>query len=690
MISVFIQVSIWLPLDCVSNECEANHVVNSALHQRIDAEVKREERTITQRVTQMKQRIKTYLHATVTPILYRSQIFTPICQEAPSFLVDIRDLTSGSRGGLIQKQVHMTLYHLSFRYDVDSRWVEGLKNLLPSSNKKVQSAGKIEATQTKGSQPPSMQRVFISVADCNLDYTSPSYFDMSSRSIVRLGDFRFSSNIMTPPAAVQAYSLSLGDFSYYINNERLSYASEDRHICRASILREATKPRARSGRYQIHGTTAEALLREMGFVEVLGLDSMDAVIAVMGNESLRRDVTKEAGTTTSLTFGVLSVTACKDSFNCFSTTVGEVQMKLTAMGQEEMMSLQEESDAILQKREAHVKTVEKRNKMSGRTDNPAPSNKESDDALLLDGYDWTEIDHDPLPKLEIPDDEDQVAGWYNSTNTSVANTPASGHGLAQVGGTIAAVGMKITEFPGRIVHHHFPIHSITDPLADGDMGASKYAGDDSLLNLKSRILVHRLMVKLRFYDGYDWPDRLSQKTKKGLNKNGRFVIETLPTPADNPTDADGEMDEFKQRGKLMSDLLHNNKVDNDPFGSPFDDVPLPEDRASKLQNDAELRRLSRKTKTYLQISANGVKIRMDSFATSWTHRLASIMSLSVSEMFFAETASLGYPVKMLGEWVNDSEHPRDTRCGTLMLKVSFVTCHYRCGKAPLLTTACFH
>jgi len=45
------------------------------------------------------------------------------------------------------------------------------------------------------------------------------------------------------------------------------------------------------------------------------------------------------------------------------------------------------------------------------------------------------------------------------------------------------------------------------------------------------------------------------------------------------------------------------------------------------------------------------------------------MDLSVMDLFIAETISNENPKKMMGEWVNDLEHPRDTRDGFLMMKM---------------------
>jgi autophagy-related protein 2 len=64
-----------------------------------------------------------------------------------------------------------------------------------------------------------------------------------------------------------------------------------------------------------------------------------------------------------------------------------------------------------------------------------------------------------------------------------------------------------------------------------------------------------------------------------------------------------------------------------------------------------------------------MKLRIDSFEESKDHRLASCVDLSLNDLFLAETISGDKPVKILGEWFNEVEHPRDTGDGILMMKM---------------------
>eukprot|EP00558_Chaetoceros_sp_UNC1202_P011573 CAMPEP_0197242024 /NCGR_PEP_ID=MMETSP1429-20130617/7879_1 /TAXON_ID=49237 /ORGANISM="Chaetoceros sp., Strain UNC1202" /LENGTH=435 /DNA_ID=CAMNT_0042701953 /DNA_START=30 /DNA_END=1333 /DNA_ORIENTATION=+ len=103
----------------------------------------------------------------------------------------------------------------------------------------------------------------------------------------------------------------------------------------------------------------------------------------------------------------------------------------------------------------------------------------------------------------------------------------------------------------------------------------------------------------------------------------------------------------------MNELLE----DNDKSGSIFTDLRLD-------ARDTECRRSQR----YFQFSFSGLKVRLDSFAETDEHYLASCMDLTLSDMFLVEAISGDSPVKLLGEWVNE-EQPRDTNDGLMMMKM---------------------
>jgi len=597
--------------------------------------------------------------------------------------MDFIDPSSGSpqrAKEFIQKRVHVTAYHLTYRYNLESEWMKDVSKLLPNRKKTSEETGDI----VNDEESHSITRVFVSVADCNLDYTTPKYFKSVSRSIIRVGDFRFSSNIMKPAGLVQAYSSSLGDFSYHICNMGYSYENENSKLCRSSILfRKKDKYYSRKSA-SISGSLAEALLRDMSFVNVLSLDSMDAIVVVKSsncNEGRRNKMSRDPRITTSLTFGMLSIHACKDSFGCFSTTLGELSAKLTALTDEDIEKLKTESNPLSVNKakakkqtnnsEAFLAPVDQdsadpsSNLVESEITNghpellPAievPSNEGPDSSrdFLLDGYEWTTIDHDPLPEIEIPDGNEEVAVWYD-------NSPK----LPNQVGDDTNQNLGLLE---RIIPQHFPHHSITDPLSEGDMGAPNYAGQEiALVATKSRLLVHKLAVRLRFFDGYDWPDQLTLDQRRTASRaKNDFVIQ--PEPMAKNLSKDLPSQKVSKTSTLMAGLLDTTDEQSSTFNEP-----LPEERAANIERQEELRRLSRKSNLFFQLSANGLSLRIDSFEKSESHRLVSILSLSIHDLFLAETASRSNPVKMLGEWVNVNEHPRDTRFGTLMFKM--VTWH---------------
>lgn len=453
---------------------------------------------------------------------------------------------------------------------------------------------------------------------------------------------------MKPPVVAQAYSLSLGDFSFNICNHKYPHDDENSVLCRSSIMWDQHSGANASS--SLSRSAPETLLRELEFVNVLSLDLMDAIVVVRDDTSFKS--TKEdlaPSTMTSLSFGLLSMHACKDSFSCFATTVGELQAKVSALSDEDMKALAKKSTARIRRKERSSSSQRQPSKEQTSLLKPqdlAPSTAKS---LLLDGYEWTTIDHDPLPELEIPDGDEQAATWYDDPNQFNDDGPVLG-------------------LP-RINPQHFPLHAISDPLADGDMGASKFAENDAVLGIKSRLLIHRLTVKFRFFDGYDWPLKMSAEQQKVAKlPNATFVIGILP---------ERERLEMKEelrkspeaaaarKAKLMGDLLDS------PGGksATFSSVPLPVEKAVSVEQKEKIRRYSRKPHLFFQLSANGVTLRIDSFKEDKSHSLVSILALSVSDLFIAETASSPSPIKMLGEWVNDKEHARDTRFGTLMFKV---------------------
>jgi autophagy-related protein 2 len=601
-----------------------------------------------------------------TSLLFRSQMFTPISHETPSILLDLISSASdpAAEFPLEQKSCHLTLYHLTFRYDVDSEWICRLQNLL-CGLKSTQDTGSQQSVVTNNTQDldilekSSMMRVFISCADINFDYTSPIYFESISRSVVCVGDLRFSSNIMSPIGQVQAYKVSVGDVNYHISNSRNPHPKEDLNLCRSLWLNSTEGIHQCNPKASVFGTMPEAILREMGFVNVLSLDTIDAVVSRRNDGKLDSRKSTEAPISIVLTLGILSIQACKDSFNCFTDSVAELQAKLTALTDDDIVTMKNDCcmEIFVEKSDAVVNSPKRASMEPFKVEQYLipeievwPKNRDNKHCFLLDGYDWTTIDHDPLQEFEISPGEEQKAGWYNSDDNTKGKLPL------------------------KFVHQHFQIQAIADPLSQGDLGVNRFVGKGAKVHLKSKLVIQKMCIRIRFFDGYDWPDGCSDAQREAALRPGKmFVIEPEQPAAlrekkkklSNELDGSGDNVMLK-RTQLMGELLDSDR--KEPL--TFVKSPLPEDRAAVQRREKHLQMNCRKSGVFFQVSLNGVTLRMDSFNESDTHTLQSIMEVAVANFFVAETVSLSKPIKMFGEWTNDEEHPRDTRFGNLMLSMA--------------------
>lgn len=134
----------------------------TAYHKHTEIETWRFERDVEQRVALLKKNIRCYSNATVSPLLYRSHLFTPISQDTPSVLLDFIDPSSDSSNRLsefVQKRVHLTLYHLTHRYDVDSKWMERMSSLIPQRESHSVDNSTEKPMDDESDRIPSMTRV---------------------------------------------------------------------------------------------------------------------------------------------------------------------------------------------------------------------------------------------------------------------------------------------------------------------------------------------------------------------------------------------------------------------------------------------------------------------------------------------------------------------------------------------------
>ena len=87
-----------------------------------------------------------------TPIFYRSHLFTPISRESPSFLIDLINVAP-EKSTIDQKRIHLNLYHLTYRFNADSAWIERLQkmaNELTSADQTSSSPQDLDAQSLQG------------------------------------------------------------------------------------------------------------------------------------------------------------------------------------------------------------------------------------------------------------------------------------------------------------------------------------------------------------------------------------------------------------------------------------------------------------------------------------------------------------------------------------------------------------
>ena len=611
-------------------------------------EVDCRDKSVKGRFKASKNVLRAFSEMSVVPILFRSRLFTPISQDTPSILLDFTDLSAFTKNRLQQRRAYLTIYHLTFRYNADSSWVDRLSTVFPTleeeqKNPKATLNSKKVLPESAGR---SMTRLFVSFADVNVDYMVPTYFETRSKSIIRIGDLRLSSNIMKPSGLNQSCKLSVGDVTYHITGDMIKsqYRNENSVLCRSSLIMKNEND-AGDRKSSLFGTMPEAILRELNYVNVVSLDAMDAVVTQRVVEIASGcDSSKDPIVAISFTMGTLSVHACKDSFTCFANSIGELQSKLIGLTDSDIKIVKEkasgsttESGSIGTQEQIRDELKHNENRDLIQDTKISTKIEGSSETILLDGHEWMTVDKDDLsPGLVIPPGDEQISGWYNTSPTWI--------------------------------HQHFPFHSFADPLSEGDMGARALVGEKTDLVLKCRISIMKLNVKIRLFDGYDWPDRCSVSQKKAVKRSGKtFVIEPLlDHEGKKAEDVLDDRSALTTKARLMDQLLNLEEDESESF---FEEVLLPEDKALILDHEKYLRMSRRRPNIFCQVSLNEIALRMDSYKQAQSHRLQSILEVSVSNLFVAETISYCKPVKMIGEWSNDYEHPRDTRFGTLMLNM---------------------
>ena len=524
--------------------------------------------------------------------------------------------------------------------------------------------------------------MFLTLADCNVDYTPPTRFVNPSRTIVRVSEVRLSSNIVSPLGSVQAYQVAVGDISLAICNRRYPYNSENKTLPGSSHLLPKEDLEVK-----VSGVNIE---QEMNLITMVTLDSANTLVTC----TTRADYSHEPFMIFGFSLGTLCLYGCKDSFACLLGTFNEWNIYATALSEESIVSMKarsrKNSCTTMEPLKCDVHLLSDDLGVGGEVkvgDDGQLKTKEQvqnfqaehgHENFNLDGYDWMTVDHgwsrQGMECDKLQPGNEQSARWYGSDETREAQDcwhdcdgilehRKQEHMIQKKG--------QRTHSP-RIIPHHVRIHEVSYPFDQGDMDAATHAGTDRTPPVSIRVLVRELKVRCRFFDGYDWP-RFVKKRARASTRQYKFIIDdTFDQQRDAAKSSDANENHIEQtkdetKSRLMGALLEG--VNGSNSHGTFEYSPLPEERAILIRDFAEERRLTRQMNTFLQISLVGVRVRIDTFAESTEHRLASCLDLKIRDLFVAETISNIKPVKLLGEWFNEIEHPRDSHDGLLMMKM---------------------
>jgi len=665
-------------------------------------------------------------------IFFRSKLCQPLSPDTPCVLIDIllrKDQQDNTDENFHERSVHISIYDMTYRYDMDSTWLQNLSTLIKGSNKSNfdQDCETAAGNKCETSSIPTLLNLFVNFTDCNLDYTSPRSFKNASRVILRVGEVRFTSNVLSPSVSVQAYKLSLSDLCIHICNYRHPHNAENALLSCAHRYFHSEDLFVLGSNQRTSNQSLTSLdndLSRMDFVSVAMLDALDAIILCsprLKNQNGSSSQTDPA-ITVALTLGKLSLHTCQDSFSCLNNTYNEWFIKITALSEEALDALRAASESRSQiggteidseqcasplrseqcDRNTLHEEIKYDNKddisdphpylprplgpkyqklsfVSDRNQNPkkqlkpqtsqaTQQNFHRDDTVSLDlsksllfqnyytfdvtskndvvvasrttrtntkkemrnitnsfisDEDWTAVEHDFLKYSSIPRDQEQCAKWIacydNSTTDSAVDQPSA---IQQI----------------KVFPQHIPAKPILDPLNGGTQDYAKLAGTEASPHIALRLIIKDASMICRFYDGSDW----------------------IPNLQTSHFDQSGSKD---RKRELLGNLVDG---DGNTFSSRMP-VPILDDWESRrLRNRHKHRRNVNK---YFQISFEGLKLRQDSFTDNFEHLLASCLDLSITDFFVAECISNQHPVKMLGEWLNEREHPRDNSDGIIMLKM---------------------
>jgi hypothetical protein len=101
-------------------------------------------------------------------LFHRSHLFSPISRDNPSVLFDLINVNTGSKE-VVHKNIYLTLYDLTYRYNYDSQCLKRLQSIIPNQDKGEKPLQ--DNQENVADSFHSLTRVFLLLADCNLDYS---------------------------------------------------------------------------------------------------------------------------------------------------------------------------------------------------------------------------------------------------------------------------------------------------------------------------------------------------------------------------------------------------------------------------------------------------------------------------------------------------------------------------------------
>ena len=552
--------------------------------------------------------------------------------------------------------IHVNIYDMTYRYAISSCWIENLSSMMKSPSH--------ENNRTADEKIGGTIGVFVKISDFNVDYTSPQTFLTPSRSIVRFGEVRVSCNLATPSTTVQAFKVAMSDVRLLLCNVRYTNNHENARLSLAQrFLHDEDLAVEEQG-------TEDSLSKH--FVNLIQLDTFQASILTSNQPG-------DPGTRVNCFWGKISVLACRDSFSCFLDSINDYIIYASVLTEEQVRVLREspagsDQDHLENLRSdvnhmhgEHPSKFGARSKSGRRCppqDEAAPGVCPTDhreallfhedyyslntnskalnitrevrpvrvteeDSLSLESVcssqnEWNEVQHGFSQfSSNIPNEEDNFAEWIVCVDDSDKGDDSSD-----------SLNQCDKEF--KIYHDYITPSRQLNVASVENVESAKPPPTCSLLVKEGSILI-------RLFDGSDFFKKPQMAKKKVIDVS----------------------DLRKQQ--LLGEL-----VGEDNTSSAL--APLPEQRHELLQKEPYLRKARRNTKKFVSICIDGLRVHRDSFAES--SRLASCVKLRVTDFYVVETISdEDSPLKMIGEWVNDFEHPRDLDEG--VVELTLVTRHPR-------------